>query len=59
MKDVSKDVKCSGKGNYNFTDNKLQLLNVESDVTCSVKYTVNKYYLALILNNATSSEITY
>ena len=56
MKDVSKDVKCSGKVNYNFTDNKLQLLNVESDVTCSVKYTVNKYYLALILNNATSSE---
>ena len=46
MKDVSKDVKCSGKVNYNFTDNKLQLLNVESDVTCSVKYTVNKYYLA-------------
>ena len=41
MKDVSKDVKCSGKVNYNFTDNKLQLLNVESDVTCSVKYTVN------------------
>ena len=56
MKDASKDVKCSGKVNYNFTDNKLQLLNVESDVTCSVKYTVNKYYLALILNNATSSE---
>ena len=56
MKDASKDVKCSGKVNYNFTDNKLQLLNVESDVTCSVKYTVNKYYLTLILNNATSSE---
>lgn len=56
MKNISEDVKCSGKVNYSFFDNKLNLNDVESDVTCTVNYTVNKYYLTLVLNNATSTE---